>query len=149
VAPEHARATVVVYALAQVLMPVSRQSPFLVWVLVRAPCSCLCLCFWSSGLARQRHVQSPRYRCPPCLRGRHPRRHRRLRRRVDVRVWRVHSCWRLRLHFALRLGTARGCCGSLAGSKRPACRRRLSNPHGTVHVLRPSRDRVDISICDL
>jgi hypothetical protein len=140
VAPEHAHATVVVYALAQVLLPVSRQQPFPPWALVRAPCFCflLCLCFWSSGLARQRHVQSPRCPCPPCLPSRHPRRHRRPRRWVDVRAWRVHSCWRLRLHFLLRLGTARGCCGSSAGGKSPACHRRLSNPHGTVHVLCPS-----------
>jgi hypothetical protein len=94
VAPEHARPTVVVPALlAQVLMPVSRQSPFPPWVLVHAPCFCfyLCFCFCS----------------------------------------------------------ARGCWGSSARGKRPACRRRLSNHHGTVHVLRPSRDRVDISICEL
>ena len=150
-APEHARATVFVPALEQALMPVSRQSPLPPWVLVHAPCFCLCFCFWSSDWARR----SPRCWCPPCLRSRHPRPHPHphLRRWVDERAWRVHSCWRLRLHFSLRLGTARGCCGSSARGKRPACHRRLSNPRGIVHVLRPSvvrhRDRVGISIYEL
>jgi hypothetical protein len=44
---EHARATVIVVVpalLAQVLLPVSRQSPFPRWILVPAPCFCFCLC---------------------------------------------------------------------------------------------------------
>ena len=143
VAPEHARANVVVVVpsfLVQVLTPVSRQSPFQPWVLVRA----FCFCFWSSGLARQRHVQSPRCRRPPRL----------PHRRVDVRAWRVHSYWHLRLlFFSLPFGAARGRWGSPARGKSPACHRRFSHPCGIVHVLRPSvvrhRDRADISICEL
>lgn len=144
-APERARATVFVPALEQASMQAwSRRSPFGFWVSVGAPC----FCFWSLGLGLARR-EPPRCRYPPCLRSPHRRRHRRLRRWVDVHAWRVHSCWHLRLRLSVRfplvLGTARGCCGSLARSKSLACHRRLSNPSGIVHVLRPSvvryRDR--------
>ena len=68
---------------------------------------------------------------------------------MDKCVWHVHLCWRLHLHVPLGLETARGCCGSSAGSKKSACPQRLSNPRGTVHVFRPSvvqhRNSVKIS----